>query len=197
MEDGFSFGTWLKRRRRSLDLTQSLLAQRVHCSLATIQKIEREERRPSRQLAELLADALDISAQDLPRFLKIARGQRSAEGLAGVAPEPTGPLPAPFRNRLPVPRTPFIGREPELAELHRLISRPDCRLVTIIGPGGIGKSRLALAAATAEADVFSDGAAFVPLAPLTASEFIIPAIASALDFTISGPRDPRAQLLNL
>jgi predicted ATPase/DNA-binding XRE family transcriptional regulator len=196
MDDGFSFGTWLKHRRRSLDLTQGLLADRVHCSLATIQKIEREERRPSRQLAELLAEALDIPAQDRPRFLKIARGERSAERLVEVTAPPEWPLPTTPRPRLPLPPTPLIGREPELAELHRLMTQPNCRLVTIIGPGGIGKTRLALAAATAEAESFTDGAAFVPLAPLTAPEFIIPAIASALDFTISGPREPRAQLLN-
>jgi transcriptional regulator with XRE-family HTH domain len=54
------FGLWLKRRRKALDLTQDALAQRVGCSLATIQKIEADERRPSRQIAELLAQALEI-----------------------------------------------------------------------------------------------------------------------------------------
>ncbi len=68
MDSEVSFGIWIKRRRKSLDMTQGLLAQRVYCSLATIQKIEADERRPSHQLAELLADVLDIPEQDRSFF---------------------------------------------------------------------------------------------------------------------------------
>src|SRR6188474_1762210 len=57
---GYSFGNWVKRRRKALDLTQQELAQRVGCSLATIVKIESEERRPSRQISQLLAEHLEI-----------------------------------------------------------------------------------------------------------------------------------------
>jgi transcriptional regulator with XRE-family HTH domain len=56
----FSFGDWVRRRRKALDLTQAALAQRVGCAVITIQKIEADERRPSRQIAERLADQLAI-----------------------------------------------------------------------------------------------------------------------------------------
>ena len=61
MEENYSFGYWVMRRRKALNLTQSGLAQRVSCSPATIKKIERDERRPSLQVAELLAAALAVA----------------------------------------------------------------------------------------------------------------------------------------
>ncbi len=73
MSEDLPFGLWLKKRRRALDLTQSALADRVGCSLATIEKIESEERRPSTQIAELLADALEIPTNERETFLRIAR----------------------------------------------------------------------------------------------------------------------------
>jgi predicted ATPase/DNA-binding SARP family transcriptional activator len=96
---------------------------------------------------------------------------------------------------LPVPSTPFIGREKELAELGALLENPACRLVTIVGPGGIGKTHLALAAATEQACAFDDGAAFVPLAALNSAEFMAPAILAALDLPLQGQREPQEQLL--
>lgn len=196
MDTGVSFGIWLKRRRKSLDLTQSLLAQRVFCSLATIQKIESEERRPSHQLAELLAIALEIPAQDRPLFLQVARGERGIERLANISDPAEWPLLSTRQNNLPIPPTPLIGRERELADLIRLIAQPDCRLLTLIGPGGVGKTRLAIAVAADRSDAFTHGVCFVPLAPLTKPEFIVPAIASALNYTPSGPAEPQTQLLN-
>jgi predicted ATPase len=100
------------------------------------------------------------------------------------------------QNNLPIPPTPLFGREGELAALNRLIAQPDCHLLSLIGPGGVGKTRLALAAATASRDAFTQGVFFVPLAPLTMPEFIVPAIADALHFSPSGASKPEAQLLN-
>ena len=76
-----SFGYWLRRRRKALDLTQEALAQRVSCSGFTIRKIEADERRPSRQLAERLATSLAIPAEERRAFLDAARAQRSADHL--------------------------------------------------------------------------------------------------------------------
>ena len=95
--------------------------------------------------------------------------------------------------RLPASTTPFIGREKELAELGALLEDPACRLVTIVGPGGIGKTRLALAAATEQACAFGDGAAFVSLASLNSAEFMAPAIMAALDLPLQGQREPQEQ----
>ena len=64
----YSFGTWIKRRRKTLDLTQQQLAQEIGCSPSLIFKIESDERRPSRQMAELLAEKLDIPPNNVPIF---------------------------------------------------------------------------------------------------------------------------------
>jgi predicted ATPase/DNA-binding SARP family transcriptional activator len=73
----------------------------------------------------------------------------------------------PRAGRLPLPATPFIGRKAELAELSYMLGRPECRLVTLYGSGGIGKTRLALQAAQAQSKAFKDGAYFISLATLS------------------------------
>jgi predicted ATPase/DNA-binding SARP family transcriptional activator len=99
-------------------------------------------------------------------------------------------------HHLPVQLTPFVGRELELAQLGRLLVDPDCRCITLVGPGGIGKTRLALQAAGNHLNEFAQGAAFVSLAPVGSSVAIIPAIANAINFVFYGPGDPKVQLLN-
>ena len=82
METTISFGYWIRRQRKALDLTQQILADRVGCSLAAIKKIESDERRPSRQIAERLADVLGVPANQREMFLEVARGLRSVDQLA-------------------------------------------------------------------------------------------------------------------
>src|SRR5512135_2274938 len=112
------FSEWLKRRRQALDLTQEQLAKRASCSVFAIRKIELGERRPSKQLAGLLAQSLEIPPEDQDTFVSVARGEMSIERLASPVRTPshdlqpagkTGPLP----GNLPRALTPFIGREPE------------------------------------------------------------------------------------
>jgi predicted ATPase/Tfp pilus assembly protein PilF len=97
---------------------------------------------------------------------------------------------------LPSCSTLFIGRNEELEKLRKLLRDPCCRLVTLVGPGGIGKSRLAAEASTRNHGFFSDGACFVPLAAVASQRHIVPAIASALGFSFSTPSDPQIQLIN-
>jgi transcriptional regulator with XRE-family HTH domain len=69
-----SFGEWLKRRRSALGLTQEQLALQIHCSISALRKFESEERRPSAEVVEQLADLFSISTQERPSFLRFARG---------------------------------------------------------------------------------------------------------------------------
>lgn len=74
MGEPFSFGGWLRQRRKMLDLTQAELAQQLCCATSTLQKIELDERRPSKAIAERLALVLAVPALERERFLKSARG---------------------------------------------------------------------------------------------------------------------------
>jgi serine/threonine protein kinase/tetratricopeptide (TPR) repeat protein len=101
------------------------------------------------------------------------------------------------KHNLPVQSTPFIGREPELDELSKLIIDPSIRLITIIAPGGMGKTRLALEAAERNLVQFDDGVYFVELAPLTHKEQIVPAIGAAIDYKFQpGEGDTQQELLD-
>lgn len=102
---------------------------------------------------------------------------------------------APVHN-IPIPLTPFFGREQELTELSRLIADPNWRCITVAGPGGIGKTRLALQAADEHKYKFAHGSAFVPLASVASVEAVIPTIANAVRFAFYGPNDPKSQVLN-
>ncbi|MEA2559451.1 MAG: hypothetical protein QOH06_955 [Acidobacteriota bacterium] len=98
-------------------------------------------------------------------------------------------------NNLPPQIDAFIGREDDLAEICRLLEDPGCRLLTLVGPGGMGKSRLAVESAGRLLPTFRNGVYFVPLAPLDSPSLVIPAIANAIGFNFYGREDPEAQLL--
>lgn len=100
------------------------------------------------------------------------------------------------RHNLPIQATPFIGREAELAEIAALLQDPDCRLLTLVGPGGSGKTRLALEAAAARLGEYGHGTYFISLAPLESAESIAPTVANALGFRFNGEGTPQQQLLD-
>ena len=103
--------------------------------------------------------------------------------------------PAPLHN-LPVPLTPLIGRERALAGVGRLLDDPDCRLLTLLGPGGVGKTHLALEAARAHLPHFADGCFLAPLGELRTASELAPAVAQALGLVFTGERAPEQQLLD-
>ena len=172
-----TFGEWVKQRRRVLDLTQEMLAERVGCSISAIRKIESDERRPSHQIAELLAVHLDIASEDRTIFLKIARREGSQQRLKNLsfAASPFMDMPkAPVTTTtIPNPSTPFIGRQQEIVSLNRMLSDPFSRLITILGPGGIGKTRLAIETAADQKTIFGEQIYFVQLSTFSTVRFNI------------------------
>jgi predicted ATPase/transcriptional regulator with XRE-family HTH domain len=211
MDEIPSFGAWLRRRRKALDLTQDALARRVGYSVSAIRKLEADEYRPSREIAEHLADALGIAADERAAFVHFARVGLDVEGTSVRLPAAAPPtLPAPARapavvppattrdthpTNLPPQPTRFVGREAELALIAAQLRNPACRLLTVIGPGGIGKTRLALEAAAARRPDFPDGVYVVPLAAISAGSLLVSTVADALAFPLYGGADPEAQLL--
>jgi predicted ATPase/DNA-binding CsgD family transcriptional regulator len=103
--------------------------------------------------------------------------------------------PAPAKHNLPSQLTPFVGRSRELAEIEGWLAHPHTRLLTILAPGGMGKTRLALEAAERALSRYADGVFFVPLAALTSTDHVVPALAEALglQFAPDG-RTPEQQL---
>jgi transcriptional regulator with XRE-family HTH domain len=166
--DDASFGHWVMLRRSALHFTRAGLAHRVGCAVVTLRKIEADERRPSEQIAERLAECLRLTPRERVIFIRAARGEACVDQLPHpTSLETTGGDGLPSaqrrqRHRLPHPLTVLIGREGEREQLRHLLMRPDptlgsskpgsptgtsgqaVRLVTLTGAPGIGKTRLAL-----------------------------------------------------
>lgn len=117
----------------------------------------------------------------------MARQEKTADHLGLLTPTST------FG---PVPLTSIVGREHEMHAIIRQLHNPACRLLTLTGPGGVGKTRLALEVAHQQNDSYNHGACFVSLAGTGASELIIPALADGLGFTFSGTIQFKTQLFN-
>lgn len=139
----------------------------------------------------------DIKANRLPDPL-IERpgdwgtGGQAARNGSDAVEHRAPPVP---RWALPVPLTPFVGREDELTTIKRLlVEMPECRLLTLLGHGGIGKTRLAIEAAALLRGAFAHGVCFVALEAVESPDLLTPTIAAALGFTFSGRRGPREQL---
>src|SRR5689334_15141237 len=109
-----TYGQWLRYRRETCDLSRDALARQAHCSESSIRQYEAGTRRPSPESATLIARALDVPDAEVPALVKFAR-QRTfpseAEVAAAISPRPRPPHP----GQLPVARTSFVGREPQIA----------------------------------------------------------------------------------
>jgi len=109
---------------------------------------------------------------------------------AGV---PVGP---PTPDNLPENATPFVGRQQELADIADLLTNPNTRLITLVGPGGIGKSRLALQALMEHRGLFAHGVSFIPLDSVDSAKFVSYALVRGLRFSLQGSQEPEGQLLS-
>ena len=177
-----SFGARLRRLREAAGFTQEELASRSGLSSDAVSKLERGQRtRPHPHTVRVLADALNLS-EDEREVLIAAAPKRS-----GMAFTPPAGREDPIHT-LPVPPTPLIGREGDVAAVRSLLEGGDTRLLTLTGPGGVGKTRLALEAAQEVADLFPDGIAFVDLAPLGDAMLVLSAVSQALGLRTTGDR---------
>jgi transcriptional regulator with XRE-family HTH domain len=175
-----SFGEMLRRLRRAAALSQEELAERAGLSQRGISDLERGARlAPHLSTIRLLADALALCPADREALLTAAR-PATPTGSTEVA--------SLSHARLPLPLSPLVGRERELADLVSLLGPVESRLVTLTGPGGIGKTRLALAIGSQLAVEFRDGVVFVDLAPLSDPGLVLPEVATALKVRETGGR---------
>jgi predicted ATPase/DNA-binding XRE family transcriptional regulator/Tfp pilus assembly protein PilF len=192
-----TFGAWLKQRRKEQSISPDQFAELIGCSAITLHKIEAGERRPSRQLAELLAEHLHVPPDEWEPFVAFARMGRinSAEPASEVAAR------APWRavhsrlTNLPSALTSFVGREEDLQKARDLLLQRNVRLLTLTGAPGIGKTRLALQVAADLLDTFEDGVYLVELAPASDPDLLLDVIARTLSLKSDGSQPVEEILL--
>jgi transcriptional regulator with XRE-family HTH domain len=182
------FGGLLRQLRVDAGLTQEELAEAASLSPRSVSDLERGINLTARKdTARLLAGALSLTGPQRALFEAAARGRAPA---AGVLAAP-GSLTV-VANKFPAQLTPFVGRQDDIAAVREVLAA--ARLVTLTGAGGIGKTRLALAAAAGLSDVFPDGLWWAGLASVSRGEQVLAALAQALGAQLLERIDSRLDL---
>jgi predicted ATPase/transcriptional regulator with XRE-family HTH domain len=199
MSDSRTFGGWLHQQRHARGVTQDELAEHLGFSAALLRKLEAGERRPSGQIAELLADYFCVPADERAAFVAFARTGPATGADVGTISGAGSPR-APWRSaylhqtNLPALLAPLIGREREGAAATNQLRHPKTRLLTLTGPPGIGKTRLGLHVAVGLVGHFADGVFFVDLAPVSDPDLVLPTVARTLGLQEAGDQ-PIARVL--
>jgi transcriptional regulator with XRE-family HTH domain len=185
-EQGAPFGTQLRRLRGAAGLTQEELASRSGLSAIAVSSLERGARkRPYPHTVRSLADALGLSEDERASLLAAVPKRKATAPEISSAQGPN----------LPSPPTPLVGRQRELREIRGLIlAGTGVRLLTLTGPGGVGKTRLAVEVARENEDRFTDGAAFVGLASLPEPSLVAPEVLRSLGLREAEDRTPSETL---
>ena len=166
------FGALLRRLREASGLSQEELAHRAGLTPNAVGTLERgERRRPYPNTVRAIAEALHL--EDAER----------AELIASI---PSRKRAAPAERTLPIPPTPLIGREQDVRALEVVLREGEARLITLTGPGGVGKTRLGVEVASRLAPTFPDGVLLVDLAPLGDRHLVLPTIAESLGVRETG-----------
>ncbi len=170
------FGRLVRELRLGAGLTQAELAERSGISERTVSDLERGLRATVYpDTARRLAAALAVEARVLPHFLRAARGVRTR----AMAPH-GGTSPPMGRSFVPFRLTRLIGRERELEELLELLEQPDTRLVSVVGPGGVGKTRLAAEAGALSVARRARDSYFINLSDVEDAGLVLPTIAACV-----------------
>ena len=199
-----AFSAWLKQQREGMGLSPDELARLLDPAAPPVESFEAGALRPTRAQAEVLADLFSVPPDQRAAFVLFATSDLDTDADAG-SPAPWVVRVRPPSN-LPVQLTSFVGREGEVDRIVSMLARPDVRLLTLLGPPGIGKTRLSLevahrllddapneapeGAGTYRPRSYEDGVFFVPLAPLTDHALVPSAIASTLNLKLTGSQPP-------
>jgi DNA-binding SARP family transcriptional activator len=187
------------RRHASRQLELDPWREEAHCQMMRALALDGQRTAALAQYEtcrRVLAGELGVepSAGTRALYEQIRCGKLQAKEEAPSTAGPAAPIHTTWAARpgagLPVSLTSFLGREQELMELGRLLADRECRCISLVGPGGIGKTRLAVHAAGQHGAQFAHAVAFVPLAPVGSVEAAIPAIAGAIRLAFYGPGEP-------
>jgi transcriptional regulator with XRE-family HTH domain/energy-coupling factor transporter ATP-binding protein EcfA2 len=183
-----TFGALLRQYRLQAGLSQETLAERARLSASAIAALERGRRNaPYPGTLTLLAEALGLTPDERAALVEASRRGpvAGASPLAPASAPSSVAVPALVIAPLPAPPTALIGRERAEAEVVHLLRPGAARLVTLTGPGGVGKSRLALAVAAVLRGAYPDGVAFVDVAPIRDPTLVPATIARALGLDVA------------
>ena len=173
------FGHLLRQYRIAAALSQEALAERAGISARAVSDLERGiKTRPHLETIRLLVDALALNPAERVALAAAARPGTASAARAHHSPQTTPKL------RLPIPPTPLVGRNDDIRSIVDLLTQDETRLMTLTGPGGVGKTRLALAATAALEPAFADGAVWVELAPVADPTLVPVTVAHALGITV-------------